>query len=131
MYKRQASYTLLVTENLRAGEEALGKWLTLRARHRLYARAAIAPGPLDLHVELHHVGRQFKDPGNTRVIPAATVVSAGGSVRLARSPAVRLHLEIENLADDRALQDGLGNPLPGRLVMVTLRAQGTAPEGAP
>lgn len=126
-----ASYTLLVTENLRAGEEALGKWLTLRARHRLYARAAIAPGPLDLHVELHHVGRQYKDPANTRVIPAATVVSAGGSIRLARSPAVRLHLEIENLADDRALLDGLGNPLPGRLVMVTLRAQGTAPDGAP
>jgi hypothetical protein len=31
-------------------------------------------------------------------------------------------VEVENLADVRTLQDGFGQPLPGRTVMVTLRA---------
>ncbi len=126
-----ASYTLLITENLRAGEEALGKWLPLRARHRLFARVAVSPEPVELHAEVHHVGLQYRDPANTRAIPAATVLGAGGSVRLGRSPAVRLHLEVENLTDDRTLQDGLGNPLPGRMVMLTLRAGAPPHQGAP
>jgi hypothetical protein len=46
-----------------------------------------------------------------------------------------LHLEVKNLLDDRTLTDGLGNPLPSRLVLLTLRAGSplpTAPaEGTP
>jgi len=37
---------------------------------------------------------------------------------------------VKNLADDRSASDPLGNPLPSRMVMVTLRA-GSTPEGAP
>ena len=46
-----------------------------------------------------------------------------------------LHLEVRNLLDDRTLNDGLGNPLPSRLVLLTLRAGSPHPpsptEGTP
>ena len=55
-------------------------------------------------------------------MPDETVLSAGASVRVLRAPHLALHVEVENLADVRTLQDGFGQPLPGRTVMVTLRA---------
>jgi outer membrane cobalamin receptor len=125
-----ASYTLLATENLKGDAGALGKWLPFRARHRLYGRLGVDPGPAELHVEVHHVGLQYKDPDNTWAIPASRLWSAGGSVALWRRPALRLHLEVKNLTDDRTIVDGLGNPLPARLVMITLRA-GSTTEGTP
>ena len=125
-----ASYTLLDTETLRGDAASLGKALPYRARHRLYARAGVAPGPVELHVEAHLVSLQYTDAANLAAIPAATVWNAGGSVALWRPAALRLHLEVRNLADDRTLLDGLGNPLPGRMVMLTLRA-GSTDTGAP
>ena len=121
-----ASYTLLASENLRAPAPELGKWLPHRARHRLFARAAIAPGPLALHAELHYVGLQYDDAANVRAIPAALVWNAGAEVRLWRRPAVALGVEVRNLLDDRTLLDPLGDPLPGRMVLATLRAGATA-----
>jgi outer membrane cobalamin receptor len=126
-----AAYTLLASETLQGTADELGKWLPHRARHRLYARVGVEPGPAELHLEAQYVGRQFQDPANAREIPAALVWSAGGSVRLLARHALRLHLEVKNLTDDRTLQDGLGNPLPSRLVMVTLRAGSPPTEGAP
>ncbi len=126
-----ASYTLLASEVLRGSADTLGKWVPHRARHRLYARAAAAPGRLGLHVEAHLVGRQYADATNLDEIPSARVWNAGGSLLLSRAHAVRLHVELRNALDDRALQDGLGNPLPGRMVLVTLRAGSTDREGTP
>lgn len=126
-----AAYTLLQTENLRGAGAELGKSLPHRARHRLYARVGLAPGPAELHAEVQYVGRQFDDPRNDTPISAALVLGAGGSLRLSSSPALHLHLEVKNLTDDRTLQDGLGSPLPARMVMVTLRAGSSATEGAP
>ncbi len=126
-----ASYTFLATEILRGGPDTLGNELPFRARHRLYARAAIAPGPVAAHVEAHWVGREYEDATNLRIIPAAVVWSAGGSLRLRRRPAVRIAAEVRNVLGDRTLQDGFGNPLPGRTVIVTLRAGSTDTEGAP
>ena len=37
---------------------------------------------------------------------------------------------MKNLLDDRTLTDGLGNPLPSRMVLVTLRA-GASPTTSP
>ena len=49
---------------------------------------------------------------------------------LAAAPELRLALEVRNALDRRTLLDPIGNPLPGRTVMVTLRA-GTPTEGRP
>ncbi len=121
-----AAYTLLLTETLRGSELTLGNELPHRAPHRLFARVGVAPGPLDLHAEAHAVAAQHGDAANSPAlrIPAALTFHAGGSVRLARAPEVRLGLEVKNLLDDRSLQDGFGYPLPGRMVLVTLRASG-------
>jgi iron complex outermembrane receptor protein len=125
------SYTLLDTRILRGVEWTIGNELPYRARHRLYARAAVAPGPFEAHAELHHVGSQFRDSSALRVTPAATTWNAGASVRLARRPTLHLHAEVRNLLDDRTLQDALGNPLPSRTVFLTLRAGPALSEGAP
>jgi outer membrane receptor protein involved in Fe transport len=107
----------------------VGNELPRRPQQQLYARAAIQPGPLEAHLEVRHVGLQYTDrynlPGN--VVPAATTLGAGASVRLHRTPQVSLHLQVDNLTDRRDLLDGFGNPLPGRSVMLTLRAGGSEP----
>jgi outer membrane receptor protein involved in Fe transport len=99
-----------------------GRDVPYRARTRLYARATVAPGPVTAHLELHQVGRRFEDRENRSPIPATLLWNAGASVGLRREPLLRLHLEVRNLVDTRTLSDGFGNPLPGRMVMVTLRA---------
>jgi outer membrane cobalamin receptor len=116
------SYTYLATENLRAPPQELGKELPRRPRHRLFARAEISPGPLAAHLETHYVGRQFEDARNVNEIEAALAWNAGAALRAGRTPAIRLSVEVKNLLDDRTLEDPYGNPLPGRMVMVTLRA---------
>lgn len=123
------SYTLLATEVLRGPESALGKWIPHRARHRVFARASIAPGPAGAHVELHAVGRQYADAYGLKPIPSSLVWNAGGSVRITRSPAIHLNAEIRNVLDDRTFQDGFGNPLPGRTVLFTLRAAAAERKG--
>jgi vitamin B12 transporter len=125
-----ASYTLLFAENLRGGPETVGASIPFRARHRGYARVAVAPGSATAHVELHAVGRQYGDARNLGVIPATTSWNAGGSLRLARAAALRLHLEVRNLLDDRTLVDVFGHPLPSRTVLVTLRG-GSSSQGTP
>jgi iron complex outermembrane receptor protein len=118
-----ASYTWLHTEVLRGSAAVLGNEIPHRAPHRLFARAAIgADRTLGAFVELHHVGRQFSDQANDHTIAAARIWNAGASLRFSRRPAVSLHLAVENLADDRTQVDGFGNPLPGRTVLVTVRA---------
>ena len=126
-----AAYTFLFTENLRGDEEAVGKDLPLRPRHRLFARAAVAPGPAELHLEAQYVGRQFQDARNVIPVEAALLWSAGGAIRLTRAGALRLGLEVRNLLDRRTVEDPIGNPLPGRMVMVTLRAGSTPTQGTP
>ena len=102
-----------------------GKDLPFRARTRVYLRAAVAPGPAEAHLELHLVGRRFSDALNHDPVAASRIWNAGAGWRLRADPLVRLHLEVRNLADDRTSSDGFGNPLPGRTVMVTLRAGST------
>jgi iron complex outermembrane receptor protein len=125
-----ASYTLLYTEILKGVPGTLGNQVPHLARHRLYARAAVAPDPAALHVEAHYVGRQYADDANVHSIPAALLWNVGGSVRLLRNPSLRLSLEVRNLLDDRDQQDAFGDPLPGRMVLVALRA-GSTSEGTP
>ena len=117
-----ASYTYLRTEALRGTAATLGRDVPHRARHRLFARVAVAPGPATLHLEAELVGRQYTDAANTEAVPAVLRYAAGGSLRLAEHPDLRLHLEVKNLADARAQLEPNQNPLPGRMVMVTLRA---------
>lgn len=126
-----ASYTLLSTENLRGPPEEVGQELPLKPRHRLYARAAIAPGPWAAHLEAHYVSAQFEDARNVNRLPSALVWNAGASLRVARRPEVRVSLAVRNLLDDRTLKEPLVGPLPGRTVMLTVRAAPPTPEGRP
>jgi hypothetical protein len=125
------AYTLLRSELLAGGPSEVGRQIPFRARHRLFARGAVAPGPAGLHLEAHYVGRRFLDRRNLEPIPATLLWNAGASLRLRREPLIRLHLEVQNVLDDRTLSDGLGNPLPSRTVTLTLRAGSTQTEGAP
>jgi len=127
----QASYTLLDSEILRGDEATIGKDVPHRARHRVYARAGVAPGPVVAHVELHLVSRQWADASNESEIPAARVWNAGAGIALLHRPGVRLDVEVRNLLDDRELQDGFGYPLPGRSLWITLSAGSTDPKGKP
>jgi len=122
------AYTFLATQTLRGAEGELGQDLPHRPRQRLYARLAIGDAPAGAHVEAHYIGRQFQDARNLQPIPAALSFNAGGYVRLASRPDVRIALEVKNVLDDRSLLDGFGNPLPGRMVLLTLRA-GANPGG--
>jgi iron complex outermembrane receptor protein len=126
----QGAYTLLHTETLRGPPAILGKALPRRPRHDLRARAAISPGRLGAHVDARVVRDTWKDSLNEGRVPDETVFSAGASVLLVRAPRVTLHVEVENIADVRSLEDGFGQPLPGRTLMVSLRA-GTSKEGTP
>ncbi|ACL63720.1 TonB-dependent receptor plug [Anaeromyxobacter dehalogenans 2CP-1] len=127
----RGSYTLLVTELLRGAPAEVGHWIPYRPRQRAFLRVALAPGPLSAHVELHRLGRRYRDRRGVNPIPSSTSWNAGLGVRVARRPGVRIHLEVLNLADDRTLTDGVGDPLPPRTVMVTLRAGSSAQEYAP
>jgi vitamin B12 transporter len=125
------AYTLLLTENLRGDVQSVGRELPHRARHRVYARASVAPGPLDLHVEAQYVGRQFQDTRNVLPIPAALLWNAGARLRVSTRPALAVALEVKNALDDRTLRDALASPLPGRTVLLTVRAGATPKEGSP
>jgi iron complex outermembrane receptor protein len=126
-----ASYTLLATEILRGVQGTLGKQVPHRARHRLYARAAVDPGPAGAHLEAHLVGRQFEDDHNEKAIPATLAWNAGASLRITRRPELRVALEVRNALDDRTLEDAFGYPLPGRMWLVSVRAGSPETEGRP
>jgi iron complex outermembrane receptor protein len=115
------AYTWLRSETLRGEAAVLGRSLPHRAPHRLFARLAGGRGPVEGHLEAQWVAAQFQDTRNLLAVPSAVVAGAGVAVRLLRAPTVKLHLEVRNLLDDRSLQDGFGNPLPGRMALVTLR----------
>lgn len=123
----EVAYTLLATETLRGVDAEIGKDLPHRPRHRLYGRLALGAAGAGAHLEVHYVGDQFLDTRHFQPIPAALSFNAGGFVRLRSRPDVRLALEVKNVLDDISLQDGFGNPLPGRMVLVTLRA-GSRPD---
>lgn len=118
------AYTFLATETLRGEAAVLGKALPHRARHRLFARLAAGRGPIEAHAEAHHASRQCQDLRNLLPIPETLAFNVGGAVSVARRPDTRLHLDLRNVLGDRTLQDGFGNPLPGRMVMLTVRVAG-------
>lgn len=120
----QLAYTFLVTETLRGSPAGEGYELPHRARHRGFARVALAPGPADAHVEAQYIGRQWQDQRNLISAPATFLLNAGASIRVLRHPEVHLQLEVRNLLDDRTLTDSFLNPLPGRMVTVTVRVSG-------
>jgi iron complex outermembrane receptor protein len=125
------AFTLLRAETLRGKPTEVHRDVPHRARQRLYARLGLAPGVWEAHAEAHLVGRQWNDALNLEPIRAALALHAGTSVRLWREPAVWLHLDVKNIADDRTLQDGYRNPLPGRMAMLALRGGSDGEGGRP
>lgn len=124
------AYTLLHTEVLEGPADVSGNALPRRPRHALLVRVAVAPGRFEAHADGRTVRDQFRSERNLDPVPDSTVFSAGGSVRIWDRPRVSVHLQIDNLTDDRTLQDGFGNPLPGRTALLSLRAD-TTKEGSP
>ncbi len=115
------SYTYLDSETLRGEAAVLGKELPHRARHRAYGRVSFEEGALGGHFDAQYLGSEWQDTRNLQPIPAALTLGAGAQVRLFRRPDTFAQLEVRNLLDDRSLQDGFGYPLPGRMVLLTLR----------
>jgi outer membrane receptor protein involved in Fe transport len=120
----QGAATLQQTRTLRGSPDEVGKELPRKPGVRLFGRVAAVRGPFEAHAELHHLGRQWTDAEETGSVPAATTGNVGLSARLRRGPDLRATLEVRNVTDVRTLQDGFENPLPGRMVMLTLRADG-------
>ncbi|HET9597427.1 MAG TPA: TonB-dependent receptor, partial [Anaeromyxobacteraceae bacterium] len=120
----QVAYTFLATETLTGAPADVGHDLPQRARHRAFARAGVAPGAFEAHVEAHLVAVQWRDLHNVDRIPDAFLLHAGASLRVARRPDLAVHVEVKNLLDDRTTTDPFLNPLPARMVMVTLRIAG-------
>jgi iron complex outermembrane receptor protein len=118
----QAAYTYTDSEVLLGRADVLGKDLPRKPRHRLYARVAAGGPRAGAHVESQWVSRQWLALGEQGPVGEALTFGAGASVRLSRAAGLRLHVEVRNLLDVRTLNDGFGNPLPGRTVLVTLRA---------
>lgn len=116
------AYTFTDSDNLRGADAVVGKDVPRRPRHRVYARVGVGGPAADAHAELQWISRQYLDLANRRTIPESLALGAGASVRLVRAPDLRLDVQVNNLLDDRALQDAYGYPLPGRTVLVTLRA---------
>lgn len=120
----QLAATLLDARTLRGGPEEVGKALPRRPGSNVTARLSAERGRLGGHLDWHEVGRQWLDTREIRSTPVANTLDAGLWWRLAVRPDARLHVEVRNLLDVRTLQDGFGNPLPGRMVMVTARVEG-------
>jgi outer membrane cobalamin receptor len=116
------AYTLLDTETLRGPAAVVGRELPQKPRHRLHGRVSGGGDPVELHADVQWLSRRWVDLTNTRSIPAAFTLDAGGAVRVWREPDVHLNLEVRNLLDERTAEDGFMNPLPGRAVFVTVRA---------
>lgn len=120
-----AAYTYLATETLRGSPAELGKELPQKPRHRLHVRVSGGHGPIELHADGQWMSRRFIDLANSASVPAAFTLDAGGSVRVWRDPDVHLNLEVRNALDERTHEDGFMNPLPGRAILVTVRAGAT------
>jgi vitamin B12 transporter len=125
-----AAYTYLASETLRGEAAVLGKDLPHRARHRLYARLSAERGPFAAHADAQLVSVQWLDTRNLVPIPSVFTLGAGASARVLRRPELIVALEVKNILGERTLQDGFGNPLPGRMVLLTVRAA-SDPTGAP
>ncbi len=121
-FNTRVTYTYTDSEALRGREEILGMDLPRMPRHRLYARLGVGGAAADAHAEAQWISRQWLAFGHSAEIGDALTLGAGASVRLWRAAGLHLHLEVRNLLDDRTLDDSYGNPLPGRTVLVTLRA---------
>jgi iron complex outermembrane receptor protein len=115
----------MITETLRGRPTEVGKELPQKPRQRLHARLSAGGDPVQLHADAQWVSRRWVDLSNTASVPGAFTLDAGGSVRLLRDPEVHLSLEVRNALDDRTVQDGFMNPLPGRALFVTVRAGAT------
>jgi iron complex outermembrane receptor protein len=118
----QGAYTYTESQVLRGKETVLGLDLPRKPRHRLYARIGVGGPAADAHAETQWISRQWLAFGRTAPVPQALTFGAGASVRLWRAADLRLHVEVRNLLDVRTLDDSYGNPLPGRTVLVTVRA---------
>jgi vitamin B12 transporter len=116
------SYTYTASEILRGVPGVVGKDVPRRPRHRLHGRLDVGGPAAAAHAEVEWIARQYLDLANLGATPESLTLGAGGSLRLLRAPDVHLHLELRNLLDDRSLQDSYGYPIPGRTVLVTLRA---------
>lgn len=120
------AYTFMDSQTLRGDDTVLGKDLPHRPRHRLYGRLGWEGARVAAHLEAQYLSAQWQDRANIQPIPAAVSWNAGASLGISRRPETRLALEVKNLTDDRTLTDGFGNPLPGRMVLLTLTLRGAA-----
>lgn len=125
-----ASYTLLVSRNLRDDPRYYGHELPYRPRHKLWARVLAGPRWLNGRVELAAQSAQFLNRTEELTLPGRAFVHAGLSTTFGRAPELTLSVELKNVFDARA-EDLAGYPLPGRSLYATLSASFGGPASSP
>lgn len=114
-----ASYTYLVSQNLRDDPRYYLKSVPFRPRHKVSARAAVGPDWLRGKAEVLYQSEQFMNRTERLTLPARTFVNVGLASTPFRQPQVTVALEVKNLLDVQSA-DLDGYPLPPRSVFVTL-----------
>jgi iron complex outermembrane receptor protein len=114
-----ASYTFLVSQNLRDDPRYYLKELPYRPRHKLAARVAAGPKWARGRAELLYQSEQAMNRTQTLFLPARALVNVGVSSELLAAPQLTASLEVKNLLDVSS-EDLAGYPLPGRSAYLTL-----------
>ncbi len=125
-----ASYTWLVSRNLKDDPRYYLKELPYRPRHKLSARVSGGPRWLTGRVEVAAQSAQFLNRTEEAVLPGRAFVHAGLSSTFGRAPELTLSVEVKNLFDVSA-EDLDGYPLPGRSAYVTLAVALDRPSPTP
>ncbi|XXF77302.1 TonB-dependent receptor [Myxococcaceae bacterium GXIMD 01537] len=116
-----ASYTLLVSRNLKDDPRFYRKELPYRPRHKLWARVLAGPRWLSGRVEVLAQSSQYLNRTAELSLPGRAFVHTGVSSVLGRAPEVTLSVECKNVFNVHS-EDLDGYPLPGRSVYVSLAA---------
>ncbi len=125
-----ASYTLLVSRNLRDDPRYYLKELPYRPRHKLWGRVLAGPRWLSGRVELAAQSAQFLNRTEELTLPGRTFVHVGASSTFSRAPELTASVELKNVFNTQA-EDLDGYPLPGRSVYATLSASFGGPSSSP
>jgi iron complex outermembrane receptor protein len=142
--RAQATYTLLLTENLGADRLTHGKPLPGRPEHDLAADALYRLGPASARYGIDVVAGALVGSNDAvgYALPPRVLQGLGAALDVPFAPGLRVGFDVQNLFDVRTLSvpspslgkpvtlpvsDFLGFPLPGRTFWATLRFSRAVP----
>lgn len=114
-----ASYSFLLTQNLKDDPRWYLQPLPYRPRHKLHARVAVGPKWLYARAEVLYQSEQSMNRTATLMLPSRVFINAGATCELLQNPKLSLSFELKNLLDVQGA-DLDGYPLPPRAAYLTL-----------